>query len=134
MSNYPNILKGKTVLVVDDNSLNIYALGHYLENIEMNVVVAGNGHEAIKILGDNSDIDIVLMDMMMPELDGYATIETLKNLDPDHTVPIIAVTANAMKGDREKCMAAGASDYVSKPINLADLASKMAKLVQHSTL
>jgi CheY-like chemotaxis protein len=87
----------------------------------MRVISADNGHEAIQHVTADPSIDVVLMDIMMPELDGIATIQEIRKIPQRHDLPIIAVTAKAMKGDREKCMAAGAWDYLSKPVNTQDL-------------
>jgi CheY-like chemotaxis protein len=109
-------LRDKRVLVVDDDVRNIFALSSVLERHGMEVITAGTGQEAIeKVTGDN-DIDLVLMDIMMPGMDGYDTMRAIRN-DPDaRALPIVALTAKAMKGDREKCLEAGASDYLAKPV------------------
>jgi two-component system, chemotaxis family, sensor kinase CheA len=127
MNHIEESLKGRTVLVVDDNALNTFALGNYLEQMEMNVHLAENGVQAIDALKRNNNIDIVLMDVMMPEMDGFEAINKIKENGANPNMPIIAVTAKAMKGDREKCLEAGATDYVSKPLNLKELLEKMAK-------
>ncbi|HET7819321.1 MAG TPA: response regulator, partial [Bacteroidia bacterium] len=88
-------------------------------------ITAESGQEAIDILGDNSDIDIVLMDIMMPEMDGYETTQKIRREHKNAHLPIIAVTAKAMKGDREKCIEAGASDYITKPVKIDQLLSLM---------
>ncbi|NUP04656.1 MAG: HAMP domain-containing protein [Polyangiaceae bacterium] len=113
----PN-LAGKVVLVVDDDVRNIFAMSSILEKRGLTVLYAENGKNAIETLSTNENIDIVLMDVMMPELDGYETMRTIRT-DPRYkTLPIIAVTAKALKEDRDKCLAAGASDYVAKPIDV----------------
>ncbi len=127
MNTIEDNLKGRNVLVVDDNPLNTFALGNYLEHAEMNVQIAENGLQAIEAIKNNNDIDIVLMDVMMPEMDGYEAISKLKEIGNKPNMPIIAVTAKAMKGDREKCLEAGATDYISKPLNLQELLEKMVK-------
>jgi two-component system chemotaxis sensor kinase CheA len=127
MNNIEENLKGRNVLVVDDNPLNTFALGNYLEHVDMKVQIAENGLQAIEALKNNNDIDIVLMDVMMPEMDGYEAISKIKEIGAKPNMPIIAVTAKAMKGDREKCLEAGATDYISKPLNLKELLEKMAK-------
>jgi CheY-like chemotaxis protein len=115
-------LHGRKVLVVDDDVRNIFALGSVLERHGMEVLTAQTGREAIATLGDSgSDIAIVLMDIMMPEMDGYQTIGLIRNKAPLRRLPIIALTAKAMKGDREKCLDAGASDYLAKPVNTDQL-------------
>ena len=111
------LLVGKKVLIVDDDARNIFALTSVLEEHEMNIVSADNGREAINILMDDPDIDIVLMDIMMPEMDGMETIQEIRKVSRLKNLPIVAVTAKAMKGDREKCIEAGAWDYLSKPVD-----------------
>ena len=118
-------LAGKKVLIVDDDIRNIFALTGALEQHGMTVLDAENGKDGIETLKNNSDVDIVLMDVMMPELDGYDTIRVIRGLEEFRSLPIIAVTAKAMKGDREKCIEAGASDYISKPVNIEQLLSLM---------
>ena len=109
-------LRGKNVLVVDDDVRNIFALSSVLERHGMSVVTAGNGQEAIDKVGRRRDIDLVLMDIMMPGMDGYDTMRAIRAQPEPRTLPIIALTAKAMKGDREKCLEAGASDYLAKPV------------------
>ena len=111
------LLVGKKVLIVDDDARNIFALTSVLEEHEMNIVSADNGRDAINILLDDPDIDIVLMDIMMPEMDGMETIQEIRKVSHLKNLPIVAVTAKAMKGDREKCIEAGAWDYLSKPVD-----------------
>jgi signal transduction histidine kinase/HAMP domain-containing protein/DNA-binding response OmpR family regulator len=111
------VLPGKKVLIVDDDMRNIFALCTVLEEHNMAIVSADNGRDAIQILQDQSDIDIVLMDIMMPEMDGIDTMREIRKIPKLKTLPIIAVTAKAMKGDREKCIEAGAWDYLSKPVD-----------------
>jgi CheY-like chemotaxis protein len=111
------VLPGKKVLVVDDDMRNIFALSTVLEEHDMVVVSADNGRDAIKILQSQPNIDIVLMDIMMPEMDGIDTMREIRKVPELKTLPIIAVTAKAMKGDREKCIEAGAWDYLSKPVD-----------------
>jgi len=119
------ILRGKKVLVVDDDARNIFALTSLLENQEMEVVSATNGRNAIDIIQNTPDVSIVLMDIMMPEMDGYETMREIRKAPEFRTVPILALTAKAMKGDREKCLNAGASDYIAKPVNTDQLLSLM---------
>lgn len=120
-----NMLQGKTVLVVDDDMRNIYSITNILEQEGINVICAYDGLEAIQRLRDMPEIELVLMDIMMPNMNGYeATQEIRKNPDWEH-LPVIAVTAKAMTGDREKCMEAGASDYLTKPIQTDQLLSLM---------
>lgn len=118
-----NILQDKTVLIVDDDVRNIYSLTKALEVFKMNVITAFDGKEAIKILEENPDTDIVLLDMMMPNMDGYETAEKIRSNPKFLTLPLIAVTAKAMTGDREKCISAGASDYITKPVDIDQLLS-----------
>jgi signal transduction histidine kinase/CheY-like chemotaxis protein len=119
------VLKDKTVLIVDDDMRNIYSLTSALEEEGMHCLTAENGREAVKLLNKNPDVNIILMDVMMPEMDGYeATVEIRKSKN-FAKVPIIAITAKAMKGDREKCLAVGMSDYISKPVDINQLLSLM---------
>ncbi|HJT74386.1 MAG TPA: response regulator, partial [Chitinophaga sp.] len=117
------ILEGKTVLIADDDVRNIFSLTKALEQHKMNIVSALDGKEAIEQLASNSKVDIVLMDMMMPEIDGYETIRQIRLLPAYRQLPILAVTAKTMVGDREKCIKAGASDYISKPVDIDQLVS-----------
>jgi signal transduction histidine kinase/HAMP domain-containing protein/CheY-like chemotaxis protein len=112
-----DILTGKNVVIVDDDMRNIFALSSVLEEQGMNVVSADNGRDAIRLLSEKTPVDIVLMDIMMPEMDGIDTMLEIRKLQHCKDLPIIAVTAKAMKGDREKCMEAGAWDYLSKPVD-----------------
>jgi len=116
-------LTGKKALVVDDDIRNIFALTSILERYEMEVQYAENGHDALRLLGENPDIDVVLMDVMMPEMDGYEATRRIRDNSTFEDLPIIAITAKAMKGDREKCINAGASDYVTKPVDSDQLIS-----------
>lgn len=118
-----NILFDKTVLIVDDDVRNIYSLTKALEVFKMNVITAFDGKEAIKMLEENPNTDIVLLDMMMPNMDGYETAEKIRSNSKHLTLPLIAVTAKAMTGDREKCIKAGASDYITKPVDIDQLLS-----------
>lgn len=118
-----NILNGKTVLVVDDDVRNIYSLTKALEVLKMNVLTAIDGKEALKVLEERPDVDIVLLDMMMPNMDGYETATRIRQTKNLKDLPVIAVTAKAMTGDREKCINAGASDYITKPVDVDQLLS-----------
>jgi CheY-like chemotaxis protein/signal transduction histidine kinase/HAMP domain-containing protein len=118
-------LVGKKVLVVDDDVRNIFALSSVLERRGMTVLTAGTGREAITILESTPDITIVLMDIMMPEMDGYETMQVMRQNPLFRRLPIIALTAKAMKGDREKCLEAGASEYLAKPVNTDQLLSTL---------
>ena len=120
-----DVLAGKKVLVVDDDVRNLFALTTAFERYNIHAITAESGQEAIDILGENSDIDIVLMDIMMPEMDGYETTQKIRREHKNAHLPIIAVTAKAMKGDREKCIEAGASDYITKPVKIDQLLSLM---------
>jgi CheY-like chemotaxis protein len=118
-------LVGKAVLVVDDDVRNIFALSSVLERRGMNVLTASTGNEATKLLESTPEVAIVLMDIMMPEMDGYETMQTIRQNPTFRRLPIIALTAKAMKGDREKCFEAGASDYLAKPVNTEQLLSAL---------
>ncbi|MGB9397669.1 MAG: response regulator, partial [Pseudolabrys sp.] len=118
-------LVSRTVLLVDDDARNIFALSSVLERRGMRVLTATTGNEAIKLIESNNDIAIVLMDIMMPEMDGYQTMEEIRKNANFRRLPIIALTAKAMKGDREKCLDAGASDYLAKPVNTEQLLSAL---------
>jgi len=116
-------LRGRKVLVVDDDARNIFALTTVLEGQEMEVISATNGRQAIDIVETTSDLSVVLMDIMMPEMDGYETMRRIRQDARFRTLPILALTAKAMKGDREKCLQAGASDYIAKPVDTDQLLS-----------
>ena len=118
-------LVGRTVLLVDDDSRNIFALSSVLERRGMKVLTATTGSEAIALIDETPDLAIVLMDIMMPEMDGYQTIDKIRQNRAYRRLPIIALTAKAMKGDREKCLEAGASDYLAKPVNTEQLLSAL---------
>jgi CheY-like chemotaxis protein len=118
-----DVLRGRKVLVVDDDARNIFALTTVLENHDMEVVSATNGRQAIDLLRETPDLSVVLMDIMMPEMDGYETMREIRQQPEFRTLPILALTAKAMKGDREKCLQAGASDYIAKPVNTDQLLS-----------
>lgn len=114
-------LAGHRALIVDDDMRNIFALATVLEEHGMDIVWADNGHDAIERVKADPRIGVVLMDIMMPELDGLATMREIRRLTPGRELPMVAVTAKAMKGDRDKCLAAGARDYLAKPVDLQDL-------------
>lgn len=118
-----NILKDKKVLIADDDARNIFSLTKPLELQQMQVFHAMDGKEALNALNENPDIDVILMDMMMPLMDGYESIRKIRSFKEYKNLPIIAVTAKAMAGDREKCIQAGASDYISKPVDIDQLLS-----------
>jgi CheY-like chemotaxis protein len=113
------------VLLVDDDARNIFALSSVLERRGMHVLTATTGNEAIELLETTPDVAIVLMDIMMPEMDGYETTQVIRTNLAFRRLPIIALTAKAMKGDREKCLEAGASDYLAKPVNTEQLLSAL---------
>jgi len=117
------VLRHRKVLVVDDDARNIFALTTLLENHEMEVISATNGRQAIELIHQQPDIGVVLMDIMMPEMDGYQTMQEIRKEQKFEALPILALTAKAMKGDRDRCLAAGASDYVAKPVNTDELLS-----------
>ncbi len=110
-------LAGKRIMIVDDDIRNIFALTSLLERHQMQILSAETGRDAIETLKKDADIDLVLMDIMMPDLDGYDTIREIRTLPRFQSLPIVALTAKAMKGDREKCLEAGASDYIAKPVD-----------------
>jgi CheY-like chemotaxis protein len=119
------VFHDKRVLVVDDDVRNVFALTNALEMRGMQVLFAENGRDGLETLKANPDVDLVLMDVMMPEMDGYETTQALRELPEFERLPVIALTAKAMKGDREKCIAAGASDYITKPVDVDQLLSLM---------
>lgn len=111
----------KKVLIIDDDARNIFALTATLKAKSYDCISCLSAPEAIDVLNIQKDIDIILMDMMMPDMDGYDAIPLIKKIPDYSTIPVIAVTAQAMTGDREKCISAGADDYISKPINVDKL-------------
>jgi CheY-like chemotaxis protein len=117
------VLAGKKVLVVDDDVRNIFALTSVLEKHKMQVIYAENGRKGIDLIRATPDLNVVLMDVMMPEMDGYETMRAIRQVNELKSLPIIALTAKAMKGDREKCIDAGASDYITKPVETDQLLS-----------
>jgi CheY-like chemotaxis protein len=118
-----SVLANKKVLIVDDDVRNIFALTSLLEGYQMQVVFAENGRDAIAQLQTNPDVNVILMDVMMPEMDGYETTREIRKSEAFKILPIIALTAKAMQGDREKCLEAGASDYITKPVDTEQLLS-----------
>ena len=125
LHNADAVFAGKRILIVDDDVRNIFSLTSVLESHGMNVAFAENGRDALGILETSEDVDLVLMDVMMPEMDGYDTTRAIRQNPRLRSLPIIALTAKAMKGDREKCIAAGASDYITKPVDTEQLLSLM---------
>ncbi|MEX0729085.1 MAG: HAMP domain-containing protein [Planctomycetaceae bacterium] len=119
------VFRGRKVLIVDDDARNIFALATVLEGQEIEVFSATNGRQAIELLQMTPDLSMVLMDIMMPDMDGYQTMREIRNDPRFRTLPMLALTAKAMKGDREKCLDAGASDYIAKPVDTAQLLSLM---------
>jgi CheY-like chemotaxis protein len=117
------LLAGRKVLIVDDDVRNIFSLASALEQHQMEVLHAENGRDGIAMLERMPDIDCVLMDIMMPDMDGYETIKTIRARDRFKTLPIVAITAKAMQGDREKCLEAGASEYAAKPVDMDQILS-----------
>ncbi|MEA2443108.1 MAG: hypothetical protein QOJ12_400 [Thermoleophilales bacterium] len=113
------------MLIVVDDVRNVFALASVFEARGMIVVFAENGKDGIETLQDNSDVDLVLMDIMMPEMDGYETTQAIRQMPDFKQLPIVALTAKAMKGDREKSIASGASDYITKPVDVDQLLSLM---------
>ena len=124
-----SVLQHRCILIVDDDPLNTFALASYLETFDLKIYTAGNGFDALDLLQQHQEIELVLMDIMMPVMDGYETIKQIRENPAMASIPVIAVTARAMKGDREKCLRAGATDYISKPVNLKELLEKMEQLV-----
>ena len=119
------LFKGKKVFVIDDDMRNTFALTTALEDKEMEVLVGNNGQEALDLLDQHSDVNIILMDIMMPQMDGYEAIKQIRQRRRARTLPIIALTAKAMKDDKAKCLEAGANDYLSKPVDVDKLLSLM---------
>ena len=116
---------GRTCLLVDDDARNIFALSSVLERRGMKVLTATTGREAIELIETTPELAIVLMDIMMPEMDGYQTIQAVRTKPQFRRLPIVALTAKAMKGDREKCLEAGASEYLAKPVDTEQLLSTL---------
>lgn len=125
ISTIEKALKDKTVLITDDDMRNIFALSSALQGYDLHIVIANNGREALERLEENKNIDLVLMDIMMPEMDGYEAMRAIRLKKDFAKLPIIALTAKAMKQDREKCIEAGANDYISKPVDIDKLLSMM---------
>ncbi|CCQ91242.1 Putative signal transduction histidine kinase (modular protein) [Nitrospina gracilis 3/211] len=124
---------GKKILLVDDDLKNLFALAHVLEEYEMNVIIAKHGREGLEQLQEHRDIDLVLMDIMMPEMDGYECMREIRKIPEFKNLPIIALTAKAMKGDKEKCLQAGANDYLTKPVDINILLNQIRIWVLHGS-
>jgi CheY-like chemotaxis protein len=125
---------GRKVLVIDDDVRNVFALTSVLKIRGMNVIYAENGEQGIKVLKENPDTEVVLMDTMMPEMDGLEATREIRKIAEFENLPIISLTANAMKGDREKCLASGASDYVTKPVGEMDLLAVIYRWLKKDNL
>jgi CheY-like chemotaxis protein len=119
------LFKGRRVLIVDDDVRNVFALTSALESRGIEVLYAENGRDSLSVLAENADVDLVLMDIMMPEMDGYETMAALRQMPQFRRLPVIALTAKAMEEDREQSVTAGASDYITKPVNIDQLMSLM---------
>jgi CheY-like chemotaxis protein len=131
LHNVEEIFRGKKVLIVDDDVRNVFALTSVLEANGMDVIFAENGRDGVETLQANPDVDLVLMDIMMPEMDGYETMTAIRAIPEFEQLPIISLTAKAMKGDREKSIASGASDYITKPVDTDQLLSLMRVWLYH---
>ncbi len=118
-------IKTKKILIIDDDSRNIFALTAVLRAKKYNCLSANSAEKGFEILEKNKDIGVVLMDMMMPDMDGYEAINNMKNHPEMQSIPVIAVTAQAMVGDRERCLNAGAVGYISKPVNVDELVQQL---------
>jgi CheY-like chemotaxis protein len=123
--NKDGLLEGKKILIVDDDIRNSFALSKLLADKGIIVKIAQDGQKALDLLAKNTDIDLVLMDIMMPVMDGYETTKRIRAQQAFRTLPILALTAKAMKGDREKCLSAGANDYLPKPVDVDRLFSML---------
>ena len=134
LSALSDVLLNKTILIADDDVRNIFSLTKALEKYQVNIISAIDGKEALKQLDENPQIDAVLMDMMMPEMDGYESTARMRQNPKHKNLPILAVTAKAMMGDREKCIKAGASDYISKPVDVDQLISLLRVWLYDKTI
>ena len=119
----------KEILIIDDDSKNIFALSAVLKAKKFQCISALSAHQGLKMLSSNKNVGVVLMDMMMPEMDGYEAIEKMKSDHELKDIPVIAITAQAMTGDREKCMEAGADGYISKPVDVDELLLLLNQLI-----
>ena len=118
-------LAGRKILIVDDDLRNLFALTSALETHDMNLTLAENGRKGIEALRANPDVELVLMDIMLPEMDGYQAMRAIRKMPEYRELPVIALTAQAMKGDRERCIEAGATDYIAKPVEIDQLLALM---------
>jgi len=118
-----DVLAGKKALIVDDDMRNIFAMTSFLERYDMTIHSAENGRDALQLLEAAEDFDVILMDIMMPDMDGYETMRRIRSMPSYRDLPVLALTAKAMKGDKEKCIEAGASDYIAKPVDTEHLLS-----------
>jgi tubulin-specific chaperone A len=119
------VFTGKKILVVDDDMRNVFSIKKVLEDKGIEIVIGKNGKEGLTCLNNNPDVNLVLMDIMMPEMDGYTAIGEIRKQDRFKALPVIALTAKAMKGDRSKCIEAGANDYLAKPFDIDRLFSML---------
>lgn len=119
----------KEILIIDDDSKNIFALSAVLKAKKFQCISALSAHQGLQMLSSNKNVGVVLMDMMMPEMDGYEAIEKMKSDHELKDIPVIAITAQAMTGDREKCMQAGADGYISKPVDVDELLQLLNELI-----
>ena len=119
----------KEILIIDDDSKNIFALSAVLKAKKFQCISALSAHQGLQMLSSNKNVGVVLMDMMMPEMDGYEAIEKMKSDQELKDIPVIAITAQAMTGDREKCMEAGADGYISKPVDVDELLQLLNQLI-----
>ena len=126
------MLAGRKILVIDDDIRNIFSLTSALEEYDIDLLYAESGRAGIDLLKANPDVDAALVDIMMPDMDGYQTMSEMRSMPQFAELPLIAVTAKAMKGDRQKCLQAGATDYVSKPVDVDHLISVLRVAVQRS--
>jgi CheY-like chemotaxis protein len=126
-----SVFHGKRILIVDDDIRNVFALTSALEMRGMKVLFAENGREGIARLREHPNVDLVLLDVMMPEMDGYETARAIRAMPRFEQLPIISLTAKAMKGDRDKCITAGSSDYITKPVDMDQLLSLMRVWLHH---
>lgn len=122
-------IKTKKILIIDDDSRNIFALTAVLKAKKYTCLAASSAQQGFEILAKDKEISVVLMDMMMPDMDGYEAIGKMKNHDEMKDIPVVAVTAQAMVGDRERCLKAGAAGYISKPVNVDELVQQLNKYI-----